>query len=159
MISYSTSAGSNIHEVPALAPATGATVAVSIAPATVGASTTATATAATATAATAFLDVGEMYTSPAAVMSGSSSVLSGQQLIDVDFATKKVKDSNGNWPFSNSWYHPASGPKLSQVNSRDPTKYLSIPVLLFMPVNEFPLRFDRRPCAAFGYQHKRVVSK
>ena len=154
MISYSTSAGSNIHEVPALAPATGATVAVSIAPATVGASTTAT-----ATAATAFLDVGEMYTSPAAVMSGSSSVLSGQQLIDVDFATKKVKDSNGNWPFSNSWYHPASGPKLSQVNSRDPTKYLSIPVLLFMPVNEFPLRFDRCPCAAFGYQHKRVVSK
>jgi hypothetical protein len=93
------------------------------------------------------------------VMSGSSSVLSAQQLIDADFAIKKVRDSNGNWPFSNSWYYPASGPKLSQINSRDPTKYLSIPVLLFMPVNEFPLRFDRCPCAAFGYQHKRVVSK
>jgi hypothetical protein len=95
---------------------------------------------------------------PASVMSGSSSVLSAQQLKDAEFAVKKVKDSQGVWPFAGSWYYPTSGPKLNESSSRDPDKYFSIPVLLFMPVQEFSNRFDKCPCAFYGYKHKRVIS-
>ena len=95
---------------------------------------------------------------PVSVMGGKSSVLSAQQLKDADYAWKAIQDSNGVWPFLSSWYHPTSGPKLNESQSRDPTKYFSVPVLLFMPVNEFPLRFEKCPCPVFGYQHKRIVS-
>jgi hypothetical protein len=98
------------------------------------------------------------HRSPPAVMSGSCSVLSAEQLKDVAFAVNKVKNCPGTWPFANSWYYPPSGPKLSHLNSRDPTKYMSIPVLLFMPMHEFSSRIDKCPCAAYGYAHKRVVS-
>lgn len=91
-------------------------------------------------------------------MSGSSSVLSAEQLLDVDIAIKKVTGSRGIWPFETSWYYPPTGPKLSVPMSKDPAKYFSIPVLLFMPVCEFPLRLQRCPCARFGYHHKRVIS-
>lgn len=101
---------------------------------------------------------GQVFSGPAAVMNGGSSVLSAQQMRDVDFAVKKVKESRGVWPFANSWYFPMTGPKLSEASAIDPIKFLSIPVLLFMPVLEFSHRFDRCPCASYGYQHKKVVS-
>ena len=93
----------------------------------------------------------------AEVMCGLSRVLSDQQLKDADFAVKRVKESSS-WPFPGSWYFPPTGPKLSEISARDPNKYFSIPVLLFMPVNEFPNRFNKCPCARFGYNHKRVNS-
>lgn len=93
-------------------------------------------------------------------MDGGSKVLSIQQLNDVNFALKKVKECNGTWPFATSWFYPPSGPKLSNINSRDPSKYFSIPVLLFMPKIEFSTRFQFQgcPCAEYGYKHTRVVS-
>ena len=93
----------------------------------------------------------------AEVMCGLSKVLSEQQLKDADYAVDRVKESPG-WPFSGSWYFPPTGPKLSEISARDPNKYFSIPVLLFMPAQEFPNRFDRCPCARFGYNHTRVNS-
>ena len=156
----STSAGSNVIGVQeATATATVAETAATTTEETTEAAETATTAATGATSAIDDSEVIGSHRSPAVVMGGLSSVLSAQQMIDADFATRVVRDCRGVWPFSNSWYYPASGPKLSELNSRDPTQYLSVPVLLFMPINEFPLRFDRRPCAAFGYQHKRVVSK
>jgi hypothetical protein len=91
------------------------------------------------------------------VMCGLSKVLSEQQLKDADYSIKGVKESSS-WPFPGSWYYPPSGPKLSVINARDPNKYFSIPVLLFMPVSEFSNRFVKCPCARFGYSHKRVIS-
>jgi hypothetical protein len=91
------------------------------------------------------------------VMCGLSKVLSAQQLKDADIAIKRMKESS-TWPFPGSWYYPPSGPKLSEMNARDPNKYFSIPVLLFMPVCEFSNRFVKCPCARFGYSHKRVIS-
>ena len=93
-----------------------------------------------------------------AVMGGRSNVLSHQQLLDVDYALKKVKGGSGIWPFPNSWYCPPSGPKLGYASSKDPAKYFSVPVLLYMPVVEFSSRFQNCPCAEFGYKHSRVVS-
>ena len=93
----------------------------------------------------------------AEVMCGLSRVLSDQQLKDADFAVKRVKESSS-LPFPGSWYFPPTGPKLSEISARDPNKYFSIPVLLFMPVNEFPNRFNKCPCARFCYNHKRVNS-
>ena len=92
-----------------------------------------------------------------AVMCGLSKVLSEQQLKDAEYAVKRVKESSS-WPFSGSWYFPPTGPKLSEISARDPNKYFSIPVLLIMPVQEFPNRFNKCPCARFGYNHKRVNS-
>lgn len=121
--------------------------------------TTSAGLAPTVTAPTLFRDnLENTLPTAAVVMSGSSSVLSAEQLRDADFAVKKVKESLGKWPFATSWYYPPSGPKLSFVMSNDPTKYFSIPVLLFMPVSEFRLRLKRCPCASFGYLHKRVIS-
>ena len=93
----------------------------------------------------------------AEVMCGLSRILSDQQLKDAGFAVKRVKEFSS-WPFPGSWYFPPTGPKLSEISARDPNKYFSIPVLLFMPVNEFPNRFNKCPCARFGYNHKRVYS-
>lgn len=101
---------------------------------------------------------GQVLPESAAVMSGGSGVLSSQQSRDIEFVKKKVMASRGNWPFENSWYFPMTGPKLSEASAVDPTKFLSIPVLLFMPVLEFSNRFDRCPCASYGYEHNRVVS-
>ena len=92
------------------------------------------------------------------VMIGRSNVLSAKQIIDADFALKKVKGCRGIWPFPGSWYYPDSGPKLSSLSSKDPNKYFDVPVLLIMPLIEFRNRFDTCPCAEFGYKHSRVYS-
>lgn len=102
--------------------------------------------------------VTKLSTSADGVMGGRSNVLSQQQILDVDFALRKVKNGGGVWPFPNSWYCPPSGPKLGNASSRDPTKYFGVPVLLFMPVVEFSSRFQKCPCAEYGYKHGRVVS-
>lgn len=128
-------------------------------PTTTERETTSAGLAPTVTAPTLFRDnLKNTLPTAAVVMSGLSSVLSAEQLRDADFAVKKVKESSSKWPFATSWYYPPSGPKLSFLMSNDPTKYFSIPVLLFMPVSEFRLRLKRCPCVNFGYLHKRVIS-
>lgn len=128
-------------------------------PTTTERETTSAGLAPTVTAPTLFRDnLKNTLPTAAVVMSGLSSVLSAEQLRDADFAVKKVKESLSKWPFATSWYYPPSGPKLSFLMSNDPTKYFSIPVLLFMPVSEFRLRLKRCPCVNFGYLHKRVIS-
>ena len=42
------------------------------------------------------------------VMDSRLTLLSTQQLIDVNFALKKVKECNGNWPFATSWFYPTT---------------------------------------------------
>jgi hypothetical protein len=51
-----------------------------------------------------------------------------------------------------------SGPKLGNLNSKDPRKYFSLPVLLFMPAIEFSSQLQGCPCAELGYKHTRVMS-
>ena len=106
---YSTSAGSNVIGVQeATATATVAGTAATTPEVTTEAAETATTAATGATSAIDDSEVIGSHRSPAVVMGGLSSVLSAQQMIDADFATRAVRD----WR-----YYPASGPKLSELNS------------------------------------------